>query len=661
MLFACRKPNWSICRPQVTTSVVIMTARRNPDQLPCGGVSIYIKKGLYHHQVQMDSHLQAVAIQVTLGDTPVTILSVYIPSNNHLTSRDLTYLTSNIRGQILLTGDFNGHSYLWGSHDVDTRGEVIERFTNKHNLCILNDGTHTYLKPQAQHANKTTSAIDLTIFTPGLALRSVWEVLPDTHGSDHYPILTSIVQSVAEIQPSCDPSCWVVFQGQLGTVSRCVFGKHLWGYTRGSRSLTLLCWAHNQGPKWLHPKATTIPKKSNPWFDEECREALKARQALDKRVQQSRELRGETISAFRRSQAKARRLFNQKKRQSWTEYASKLSAKTPIKHVWDRMRKISGKNICPPKQYLNGKNGTTIANPKDIANEHESVFMDNSSSAHYSAKFQAIKEQEEKVKIDFTSNNTEVYNKPFRLRDLRRSIMKAKPRAPGPDGIHNNLLKHLPEDILKILKEILNKIWISADFPQQWRAAAVIPIPKPNKDHTDPLSYRPIALTSCLCKVLERMINTHLIWYLEKYRILDRSQCGFRKHRSTTDHLVSLERYLQDAFAQRQQAVGLFFDLEKAYETTWQYGITRDRHRIGLRGRLPVFVSEYPRDRRIQVRIEATFSDEFYPEEGVPTGGVLAVLDWRLTGCPLVLPRTSSKHSLLMTWRSVLEDALWTP
>ena len=96
----------------------------------------------------------------------------------------------------------------------------------------------------------------------------------------------------------------------------------------------------------------------------------------------------------------------------------------------------------------------------------------------------------------------------------------------------------------------------------------MIPIPKPNKDHTDPLSYRSIALTSCLCKVLERMINTRLIWYLEKYRILDRSQCGFRKHHSTTDRMVSLEIYLRDAFAQRQQAVDLFFDLEKAYETS---------------------------------------------------------------------------------------------
>ena len=136
---------------------------------------------------------------------------------------------------------------------------------------------------------------------------------------------------------------------------------------------------------------------------------------------------------------------------------------------------------------------------------------------------------------------------------------------------------------------------------------------------TDPLHW------PAVCKILERRINTRLIWYLEKYRILDRSQCGLRKHRSTTDHLVSLEGYLRDAFAQRQQAVGLFFDLENAYETTWQYGIIRDLHRIGLRGRLPVFVSEYLGDRRIRVRIGTTLSDEFYPEEGVPTGGVLAV------------------------------------
>ena len=176
----------------------------------------------------------------------------------------------------------------------------------------------------------------------------------------------------------------VFLQGQLGAVSSCVFGMHRWGYTRGSTSLALHCRAHNQGRKWLHPKGNHYPQEIKP-------PGLMKNAGKPWRLSRpwTRELTGETISAFRMSQAKARRLFNQKKRQSWAEYVSKLSVETPIKNVWDRVRKISGKNICPPppKQYLNGKNGTTITDPKHIANEHAAVFTDNSSSAHYSATF----------------------------------------------------------------------------------------------------------------------------------------------------------------------------------------------------------------------------------------------------------------------------------
>ena len=312
----------------------LKSPRRNPDQLACGGVAIYIKKGLYHRPVRIDSHLQAVAVQVTLGDGSLTILSVYIPGHSHLTTRDLSYLTRDISGPILITGDFNGHNYLWGCHFVDTRGEVIERFTDKHNLCVLNDGIHTYLKPEAQLASEPTSAIDLTISTPGLALRSVWEVLHDTHGSDHYPILTSILPTGAETQPSCDPSHWVFTKADWERFHDLCLEKVTGDILEEDDPLESFVKHITKASNDSIPRATTIPKKSNLWFAEECREALKARHALDKRVWQGREVRGETLSAFRRSQAHARRLFNQKKRHSWVEYVSKLSTNTPIKHVF---------------------------------------------------------------------------------------------------------------------------------------------------------------------------------------------------------------------------------------------------------------------------------------------------------------------------------------
>ena len=102
------------------------------------------------------------------------------------------------------------------------------------------------------------------------------------------------------------------------------------------------------------------------------------------------------------------------------------------------------------------------------------------------------------------------------------------------------------------------------------------------------------------------MINDRLVWYLEKHKLLSPAQCGFRKRHSTTDHLVRLETFVREAFIQRQHAVAMFFDLEKAYDTTWKYGIMKDLHRAGLRGRLPLFIQGFLKNRQFQVRVGST-------------------------------------------------------
>ena len=84
------------------------------------------------------------------------------------------------------------------------------------------------------------------------------------------------------------------------------------------------------------------------------------------------------------------------------------------------------------------------------------------------------------------------------------------------------------------------------------------------------------------------MINDRLVWYLEKNKIITNMQSGFRKQRSTTDQLVRLESFIREAFVQKQHAVAVFFDLEKAYDTTWKCGIMKDLFDAGLRGRLPI-------------------------------------------------------------------------
>ena len=204
-------------------------------------------------------------------------------------------------------------------------------------------------------------------------------------------------------------------------------------------------------------------------------------------------------------------------------------------------------------------------------------------------------------------------------------LSRAHDTAEGPDKIHYQLLKHLPPESLSLLLDIYNYIWQSGNFPDCWSEAAVIPIPKPGKDHSDPNNYRPIGLTSCVCKTLERMSNDRHLWYLESNNILTDIQCGFRKRRSTIDHWVRLESYIRDAFLNKQEVVFVFFYPEKAYDTTWKYGILQDLHEAGLRGRIPQFISKFLENRYFRVRLGSTLSEPYEQEMGVPQGSILSV------------------------------------
>ena len=84
-----------------------------------------------------------------------------------------------------------------------------------------------------------------------------------------------------------------------------------------------------------------------------------------------------------------------------------------------------------------------------------------------------------------------------------------------------------------------------------FRETVVIPISKPGKNHSDPGNFRPIALTSCLCKTMERMINVRLMWSLESQGLLSEKQCGFRNNRSTLDHLAHFESFIRNAFVKK--------------------------------------------------------------------------------------------------------------
>ena len=120
-------------------------------------------------------------------------------------------------------------------------------------------------------------------------------------------------------------------------------------------------------------------------------------------------------------------------------------------------------------------------------------------------------------------------------------------------------------------------------------------------------------------------INDRLVWYLESNGLISNLQCGFRSKRCTTDHLVHLETVIREAFIRNEHLAAIFFNLEKAYDTTWKYGIMRDLHDLGLKDRLPHFISGFLSDHKSKVRIGSTLSNMKNQEEGVLQASVLSV------------------------------------
>ena len=214
----------------------------------------------------------------------------------------------------------------------------------------------------------------------------------------------------------------------------------------------------------------------------------------------------------------------------------------------------------------------------------------------------------EKNVIKFTSDNTESYNQPFTLTKLQNSISKSSNSPTGPDEIHHTLFKELPTIFLKYLLNIYDSICISGD----------IHIFKNQRSHKA-YSYKLIALTSCSCKTLDRMINLRLTCFLKLINFFSNLQTSFRA-KSTLEQIVHIKTLIWEAFIKKEHLVAVFFDLEKAYDT-WPYDILKY---LSLWSRLTIFIKRFLQDQTFQTQI--THSDSKPAKNGIPRDSILSVI-----------------------------------
>ena len=240
-----------------------------------GGSFILVHSSCSQHEIKLSTDLQAVAVSVTL-EKEITLCSVCIPPSFALRSEHLNSLLKQLPSPFFLLGDFNGHNVLWGSKDNDPRGEVIENFITKNDICLMNDKSHTYL----DSGKGTFSSIDLSLCHPSIVLDYDWSVCEDQHGSDHFPIIIESLQHSSEDHNpkwKLNKADWDLFHSlceeSLTAVSLSDSIDPIAGFTS---SLIDIC------GKCI-PETSTSPKRSNSWYNQDCKEAIKERkQALSK-------------------------------------------------------------------------------------------------------------------------------------------------------------------------------------------------------------------------------------------------------------------------------------------------------------------------------------------------------------------------------------------
>jgi ribonuclease HI len=583
---------------------------------PSGGVALLTSHDYPCSPVPLQTDLQAVAVKIHIR-TLVTICSIYLPPSKNINKNSLSSLITQLPQPFILLGDFNGHNPLWGSPSINQRGNLIEQLITDHNLCLFNKEEITHF----HFPSRTYHSLDLAICSPQTF--QFWNFQADSnlYNSDHFPIILS---DNTHINPNQRPSRYIFNSADWNVfpilanitsdmVENCTIDEAVQKVTSTIIYAADCC---------IRKSCGRIRRQTKPWWNQDCKNTYKEQRKAWNKFK--RYPTTDNLIHYKKCKGIFRRTLRRSQKDSWARFVNSITSSITSKQMWDKVRRSSG--VFPNNQInILHFNNQTISSLCDIANTIASSFASISQSTNYSNSFTRYKTTAEKKRIKFNTNLSLSYNSDFTKFELRRALQNTNNTSAGPDGISYSMIKNLSDSSLSNLLSLYNRIWQENVFPNSWRLATVIPILKPNKDPTNPLNYRPIALTSCLSKILEKMICSRLNYYIEINNCLSIYQSGFRRGRSTIDNIIALEEKVRNAFVKRHHLVSIFFDMEKAYDRTWRYGILRQLHNFNLKGNLPIFIENFLAKRYFKVQIGNCQSNVYEQEEGVPQGSVLSV------------------------------------
>ena len=193
----------------------------------------------------------------------------------------------------------------------------------------------------------------------------------------------------------------------------------------------------------------------------------------------------------------------------------------------------------------------------------------------------------------------------------------------GPDNLPPRFLKAIFQSIVKPLTILFKKSLVCGVVPNDWKLANVTAIYKGKGGSENVANYRPISVTNCFLKILEKIIFKHLHNYLLQYNILSDDQSGFRHKDSTVNQLLIIYDVIMKNLDIGKDIRFIFCDVSKAFDRVWHRGLLYKLRKYGIKGDLLTWFGSYLADRKQRVCMNGYHSNWSSINAGVPQGSIL--------------------------------------
>ena len=614
-----------------------------------GGVAFLIRKDLKFSILPLQDfaggYLEALAIKVAFSNGWGNFLMCYNPCKN-ITKEEFIHYFQQIPTPQFIMGDFNAHHKYWdpgllGSEENITGRNLFDLLSYQQFSLLNTPGIPTRIDP----FSGKTSTIDLCFGSGMFSIPYLFKT-DNNLGSDHFPVIVDY-NNIASLalqfrRPrwnfNGDQNKWSYYQEKLEISSDNNDDDKSLSHRVEEKTSRIV----DTGKEifFLGSGKICCKRTKKPWWNAECSKAVAVKRRAFKRWKK----RPEKVFQleYRRLEAKAKRIIRKTKRTCFREFCAGLDFNSSSSVVWAFIKKLAGFNIS--HTFPLTQNGILLiedlAKAELLAGFYVSIIgVDN----------RIANEDQLRLYVDncLEEASEDSVNNDFSLQEMQTQMKNLKTKkAIGIDEVANELIIHLPEEFQGSVLKVFNLSWSEGDDPLLWKIQEILPILKPNKDPSDVSSYRPISLISCLGKLMEKMVQARLSWWLETYSLLPDNQCGFRPGRSTIDILLQLEHGIFKGFRENKVTVVIFFDITKAFDKASHVAILFKLCIMGLRGKSLRWLNSFFDERYFQVIVGNERSHKYKVKTGVPQGSVLSPLLFSVLLSDM--PQFSDVGSLIM-------------